>query len=559
MAFTVSADVLIRLFLFLLYVPVCLFVYWKLIPRLSPTAKLLASVFLAAQIVVIVIALEIQPSSRFERWLWHLSHEWNIPTTLASTQLALVGGAALMTAWLAKERPAWRRLYLVGIALVFLYLAYDEYAILHETIIRNWHRYYAALGAVVAAATVAVAARSPRHTWIWHLCLLTGLAMSASGGLVLEQLHYEEICDSLGFWHINTCLLFWPAETLEFLGIWLTLVAMLGHFSDALPTPKPRVRRFLYVLPAFWILLIFLNSLIPRFELRFLAQPAAVQFEAGVHLSGVHLYGRIDNARGEVGEIGLLYVSGKLWDYIDAGYSIHLVDQVSGESVASRSAWADRHHAFGLFGPDYMSIYRNRIGVKIPPQTAANRALWIVLSHWRKKIGEDEVSHKILASDHQLLNETQVILGELVIPAASTATPTDPTALFDNGFTLAAAELPERTRPGEILNIRFNWRSNVSGYDDYTQFLHFVHQESGILWNHDQQPLGPRLPTRLWYNGLADSEIWQVPLPADLAPGQYTVFTGLYRQSDLERIPASDIDGKPFLDARVPLGSLMIE
>ena len=197
--------------------------------------------------------------------------------------------------------------------------------------------------------------------------------------------------------------------------------------------------------------------------------------------------------------------------------------------------------------------------LEIPPQTPVNRAFWIVLTLWREQDGE-YVRQKILASDQHLLDDTQVVLDELVLPpAVSTATPTDPTALFDNGFALDAAELPPSVRPGETLNIRFDWRSDVDEREDYVQFLHLGHEEGGDWWVYDQLPLGPRLPTRLWYNGLADSETWQVALPADLTPGRYAVFTGLYRQSDLERIPASDIDGKPFLDARVPLGSLMIE
>ena len=72
-------------------------------------------------------------------------------------------------------------------------------------------------------------------------------------------------------------------------------------------------------------------------------------------------------------------------------------------------------------------------------------------------------------------------------------------------------------------------------------------------------PLGARLPTRLWYSGLADSETWTVPLPADLAPGIYSVYTGIYRIGDRERAGASDAEGKPYLDARVPLGQLLIE
>ena len=59
--------------------------------------------------------------------------------------------------------------------------------------------------------------------------------------------------------------------------------------------------------------------------------------------------------------------------------------------------------------------------------------------------------------------------------------------------------------------------------------------------------------------GLADSEVWQAPLPADLAPGRYEVFTGLYRTRDQERIPANDLDGLAWVDGRVSLGSLIVE
>ena len=47
--------------------------------------------------------------------------------------------------------------------------------------------------------------------------------------------------------------------------------------------------------------------------------------------------------------------------------------------------------------------------------------------------------------------------------------------------------------------------------------------------------------------------------PADLSPGRYEVFTGLYRSRDLERVPARDADGVAWLDGRVLLGNLIIE
>ena len=549
--FEISSEQMTYIFLFLLYAPVGLISYWKIIPRLPPPSARLANIMLAVQILVIALSIGIRPASDFEEWLWDLDQEYNIPSILASTQLALVAGLAMMTAWLAKAQFTWQRLYLVGIGLVFLFLAWDEHFTFHEHI-ANWRGYYAALGAAVVTATLAAAARSPRRAWIWHLCLLTGLAMSAMGSILFEIDLNRQVCDSWGFLPINGCLQTYNyEESLEFLGIWLVLVALLGHFSDALPSRPSRVWRPLYALPALWVLLLVHDSFIPDLELRLLAQPASVQFESGVHLHGYHI-------DGERAATLRLYVSAKRRDYIGKGYSIHLVDQTSGDSAASRNKHADRQVGL-LFAPGHAHVYRQWIELEIPPQTPVNRAFWIVLTLWHEQDGE-YVRQKILASDLQLLDDTQAVLDELVIPAASTAAPPDVSlARFDNGFALDAVGLPERARPGETLAIPFSWRSDIDGQEDYTQFLHLGHQESGAWWGYDHQPLGPRLPTRLWYNGLIDRETWQVPLPSDLAPGQYNVFTGLYRQSDLERAPARDDDGMPFLDGRVPLGSLTIE
>ena len=197
------------------------------------------------------------------------------------------------------------------------------------------------------------------------------------------------------------------------------------------------------------------------------------------------------------------------------------------------------------------------IDVEIPPQTPVNRAYWVILSLWRKN-GGDYVPRMVRASDLELLSETQVLLGELVIPTEPDNLPTVPLAEFDNGFALEAVDLPDRAQPGETLNINFAWRSKAEGREDHVQYLHMEHVETGAWFVYDQQPLGPRLPARLWYSGLADSETWRVPLPADLAPGQYSIYTGIYRASDRERVPATNADGERWLDARVLLGKLII-
>lgn len=549
--FAIAAGALNRILLMLVYGPVCLLCYWQLIPRLSPASRLLASVMLAAQILVMLLALEARSPSIFDQWLVDLNGEWNIPTSFASAQLALTVSAALATAWLAKSSSRRLRLYLLGAGLVMLLFLLDEHLSLHESN-RAMLALNIAMGAVLAAATVIMAWRSSWRERIWQICLLVGLSMGGAGALVFDKM--GATCDQFGPLLLDGCIFYFQLEeALELLGIWLILVAMLGHFSGAAPVMSARARRLLMMLPFFWLCLYLAYALFPRLELKLLAQPASISFERGIHLRGYRLETRGDATRVH------LYSTAKQRDYIGLGYSIHLVDQVSGVSVASDDKWADRHHSLWFLGPDYMPVYRQSLEVITPPPIPANRALWVVLTTWRMKRREFQ-SQLIIDSDHRQLNETQTVLGELVarassaIPAAAA-----PQAVFSNGFALDATEMPASARSGETLNIRFNWRSERDSHEDYAQFLHLGHIDSGEWWVYDQQPLGPRLPTRLWYIGLADSETWQAPLPGDLAPGTYRVFTGLYRLSDKERVLASDAEGTPFVDARVPLGSLTVE
>ncbi|MDE2747352.1 MAG: hypothetical protein OXI34_00160 [Chloroflexota bacterium] len=89
-------------------------------------------------------------------------------------------------------------------------------------------------------------------------------------------------------------------------------------------------------------------------------------------------------------------------------------------------------------------------------------------------------------------------------------------ALFNNGFTLYESELPPSAKIGEALPVTFSWGSASGSHEDTVQFLHLRHEDSGAWWGYDQQPLGARLP-------------------------------------------ATDADGKPFVNGRIPLGRLSLE
>ncbi|MDE2950762.1 MAG: hypothetical protein OXT68_08340 [Chloroflexota bacterium] len=549
----ISEDSIIRAVLILVYVPVCALVYWRLMPRLAQTYKRLAGGFLAAQALAIAAALFYRPKSGFEVWLWNLEQEWNIPATLMSTQLALVGGIALLTAWYSKKKPVWEQLYLVSIGLIFPYLALDEYLKLHES--GQLAIPYSAMGAIIVIATIVAASLSPRQNMLWRAGLLAGVATGVMGGIVIDKM--PPLCGSFLFLPLDGCLQlsFWE-ESLELLGIWVAMVAMLGHLSEAVPKPKPNLRSLLYFLPAFWIFLLLLDPLVLQLEFRLLARPVDAQFKSGINLRGYRIDREDEAAR------LWLYTSARSRDYIGRGvrmgYSVHFVDQESGESIASLNEFAHIPQDAWLFGPSYTPLFRDELALPLPPETPVNRAYSIVLSVWREK-DQGHLFQPIITSDLELLSETQVLLGELAIPAEADNLATVPLAEFDNGFVLEAVNLPERAQAGETLSVNFAWRSKSDGSEDHVQFLHLGHEETGAWFVYDQPPLGPRLPARLWYSGLADSETWRVPLPPELAPGQYRVFTGIYRARDGERVPASDSTGERWLDARVRLGMLIIE
>ena len=394
-----------RILVVALAVPVCLFAYRRLIPRLSPASKILASVALLAQGLAASIALGILPIQNHIYWLWDLQREYNIPSTLASTQLALVGSLALGTAWLFRARSPMQSLYLAAAGIIFLFMALDEYFALHEQI-QHWKRYYLALGAMLVFAALLVAKRSPRRAWIWYFCFSIGLAMAGSGAVFIELVPVS--CGAIGIVQLDGCIDFalWE-ESIEFLGVWLALLAMLGNFTDALPTPKPRIRHIVIVAPVFWILSLALNSLIPALESQLLAQPASIEYELGVRLRGYH----IDRTAGQV----RLYIASKRGKLEGLGYSLDLVDPDSGEVLASHSQSAAPHSRYWMPRPGALLLYPQWLQLELPALLPPPRALLLVLTLWHTA-AEIQAPLLVLSSDHPLLSDTEIVLAEYVAP-----------------------------------------------------------------------------------------------------------------------------------------------
>ena len=534
-----------------LYIPVGVVAIRRFTPRLPTFSRRLALSLLLTQILVIAVSLVFRTTSDLWRWLWSLNREGNIPALLATAQYTLAALAALLAAWRCPRQMGWQRFYLAAFGLLFALLAVDESLSLHEKN-RDLEIIYVLLGPVLLALSAVAAARSPRQNRIWHICLFAGLALAGFGELVVEQFRRVHICGRVGFIELSRCLEpYYVEEPLAFLGIWLALVAVLGHLASVAPSLPSHNRLSLLVLPGLFIWLVFRILPLHQPVLPAWAQPAAVAFESGTHITGY----QIDQDAKTVSIITYFDVG---TDISNLGYSLHVVDQISQESLISYNKVLRRgYRKVTILWDDFRPLYNQEIALDFPPNAPTNHAYWLVLTLWRET-DDGFARQEILASDLALLDNTQVILGEIALRDPRASPIESPLAIFDHGLMLEAAEMPDRAAAGEALSLRFAWRSDSETRQDLAQFLHLGHADSGEWFVYDQQPLGPRLPTRLWYKGLADSETWQVPLPEELAPGRYQVFTGLYRARDKERIPVTDAAGQAWLDARVALGDLII-
>jgi hypothetical protein len=107
-----------------------------------------------------------------------------------------------------------------------------------------------------------------------------------------------------------------------------------------------------------------------------------------------------------------------------------------------------------------------------------------------------------------------------------------------------------RANPGETLNLTLHWRAEVTPDKSYTVFTHLLDATETVRVNADHAP--PK-PSQGWLPGEIITDPVTLPLPTDLAPGNYTLEIGLYDAADpaFPRLPL--ISG----DTRVLLAGLV--
>jgi hypothetical protein len=91
----------------------------------------------------------------------------------------------------------------------------------------------------------------------------------------------------------------------------------------------------------------------------------------------------------------------------------------------------------------------------------------------------------------------------------------------------------------------FYWQGLEEMEQSYYIFLHVVDEQGQIVTQHDQEPGERRKhPTTGWLPGEVITHPVDIHLPADIAPGQYTLYIGMYLPPDGPRLPVLDEEGQ---------------
>lgn len=122
-------------------------------------------------------------------------------------------------------------------------------------------------------------------------------------------------------------------------------------------------------------------------------------------------------------------------------------------------------------------------------------------------------------------------------PAPAAAAPLGNPWQFADKFVLSGATLPPALTAGATLSLSLQWDGLAPSPVDYTTFVHVVGPDGAVVAQHDQPPLNGFAPTHLWTPGIRVVDDFAIPLPPDLAPGAYTVRTGMYTAAG--RLPVS--------------------
>jgi hypothetical protein len=112
--------------------------------------------------------------------------------------------------------------------------------------------------------------------------------------------------------------------------------------------------------------------------------------------------------------------------------------------------------------------------------------------------------------------------------------------------------------PGDSFVVNLYWKTIGTMPESYTGFLHLTGPDGRLVTQDDHELGRDFYRTLFWQLGEVVRERYELTLPKDIPPGDYTLWAGVYGFPSLKRLAVRSAD-KPAQDNRVMLDTLHVE
>jgi hypothetical protein len=106
------------------------------------------------------------------------------------------------------------------------------------------------------------------------------------------------------------------------------------------------------------------------------------------------------------------------------------------------------------------------------------------------------------------------------------------------GYDLSA----ETVTPGDTLTLTLYWQALTEMDEDYTVFTHILARDGSTIGQQDSHPGNGAYPTSLWLASEIVTDVYEIPVRADAAPGAHRLEVGMYVAETGDRLPTDAPD-----------------
>ncbi len=498
-------------------------------------------------------------------WFFNLDDDRNAPAAFASVMWVIM--ALIPVAGSLRKSVPWiQKLYWWFVAVVLVLVSVDDFYAIHETMIYDWQKPYMLAGGIFMAIN-AIA------FWFWfrdevwankRLVLLAVVAIGIIGlsGFIVESFAYGACEEApLGF----VCQNWWQSialdEVFELFGTIIFIAAMLLYIQEhSNPTQWQRVKRIVTGGSIIWTAaLIAYFWPFPALESRVIAYPVDVEY-ADEDLALIGYW--TPNTVVQPGDRVTVFL------YWRSGTGVQRDYRLSAQLLSpdmETIAQDDELHIGQIPSEAWLPglVVRKAIHFDLPPDIATPASYQLMVRVWRGNPladWQDVISLPIASTAQTLLTEDTALIGSVAaLPKTQTLPDLSPADFqFADGFKLTGYAVPVSAAPGDTLPFQFEWQTQRDIDTPLTQLIHLFNAEDDVFVALDQPPFHGTFPTEDWPANTTLVDEVTVTLPADLAPGTYQIFTGMYNSATLERQPIINAQGQPVANNAIPLATIEI-